>query len=146
MDESTQPPAADLQRPELYFNRELSSIELIRRVLEQAKDPAVPLLERLRFMCLSCTTLDEFFEIRVGSLRERMEFGSAHTRPDGLSAQETLSAINAVAHGLVEEQYSTKSSPRSWPGNKSGSSPGATGHRPRPSGCTATSGTRSCRY
>jgi polyphosphate kinase len=105
MDESTQPPAADLQRPELYFNRELSSIELIRRVLEQAKDPAVPLLERLRFMCLSCTTLDEFFEIRVGSLRERMEFGSAHTRPDGLSAQETLSAINAVAHGLVEEQY-----------------------------------------
>ena len=105
MDETTSDPKAGLGRAELYFNRELSSLELIRRVLEQAKDPSVPLLERLRFLCLSCTALDEFFEIRVGGLRERIEFGSVYTRPDGLSAQETLAAINAVAHGLVEEQY-----------------------------------------
>ena len=95
-------PLAD---PRHYVNRELGSLELIRRVLEQAKDPAVPLLERLRFLCLSCTTLDEFFEIRVGGLKERIEYGSAYSRPDGLSAPETLAAIAREAHGLVDEQY-----------------------------------------
>ncbi len=105
MDDTAVSEAPDLRRPELYFNRELSQIELIRRVLEQAKDPTVPLLERLRFMCISCTSLDEFFEIRVGGLKERVELGSAYVRRDGLSAQETLSAISDVAHGLVEEQY-----------------------------------------
>ncbi|MEJ2514996.1 MAG: polyphosphate kinase 1 [Gammaproteobacteria bacterium] len=105
MDDTAAPEGPDLRRPELYFNRELSQIELIRRVLEQAKDPAIPLLERLRFMCISCTSLDEFFEIRVGGLKERVELGSAYVRRDGLSATETLGAISSVAHELVDEQY-----------------------------------------
>ncbi len=53
----------DLQAPQLYFNRELSFLEFNRRVLEQAKDPGIPLLERVRFLCISCAILDEFFEI-----------------------------------------------------------------------------------
>jgi polyphosphate kinase len=95
----------DLGRPELFINRELSRLEFVRRILELASDRQVPPLERLRFLCLSCTTLDKFFEIQVGGIKERMELGSSYVRPDGLQPQETLAAIARSARELVADQY-----------------------------------------
>jgi len=66
----------DLEMDNLYINRELSLLEFNKRVLAQAQDPEVPLLERLRFLCISCTNLDEFFEIRVAALKQRLELGA----------------------------------------------------------------------
>ena len=95
----------DLTRPELYINRELSLLAFNERVLEQAKDEATPLLERLKFLCISSTNLDEFFEIRVAGLMQRLESGLGHTEADNLSAQEALVRISDTAHALVDEQY-----------------------------------------
>ena len=75
-----------LTSSELYINRELSFLEFNRRVLAQAEDPSVPLLERLRFLAISCTNLDEFFEIRVAGLKQRRELGSACGHPLGVPA------------------------------------------------------------
>jgi polyphosphate kinase len=75
----------DLQLPKLYINRELSFLEFNQRVLEQAKDARIPLLERVRFLCISCANLDEFFEIRVAGLRELLEAGAVQVSADGLS-------------------------------------------------------------
>jgi polyphosphate kinase len=66
----------DLTRPELYINRELSLIEFNRRVLAQAKDERIPLLERLRFLCIASANLDEFFEIRVAGLGQQAAYGA----------------------------------------------------------------------
>jgi polyphosphate kinase len=98
-------PVEDLNDPALYFNRELSLLEFHRRVLAQARDLDVPLLERLRFLAICSTNLDEFFEIRVSGLKQQIEYGVSQLGPDGLTAQETLQRISALAHGLVEEQY-----------------------------------------
>ena len=95
----------DLQVPALYFNRELSFLEFNQRVLEQAKDVRIPLLERVKFLCISCNNLDEFFEIRVASLRELQEARAVQSGPDGLSVQEQLKAIRTRAVRLVDEQY-----------------------------------------
>jgi polyphosphate kinase len=95
----------DLQSPQLYINRELSFLEFNQRVLEQAKDNRVPLLERVRFLCISCTNLDEFFEIRVASLQELQDAGAVQVGPDGLSVSEQLKAIRTRAERLVDEQY-----------------------------------------
>jgi polyphosphate kinase len=97
--------APDLADPALYVNRELALLEFNRRVLEQAKDPGTPLLERLRFLTICSTNLDEFFEIRVSGLKQQVAFHMTDVGPDGLSAAETLQRISAEAHGLVEEQY-----------------------------------------
>jgi anhydro-N-acetylmuramic acid kinase len=86
----------DLQTPQLYINRELSFLEFNQRVLEQAKDSRIPLLERVRFLCISCANLDEFFEIRVASLKELLEAGRGAGGPDGLSGPEQLKAIRAA--------------------------------------------------
>jgi len=98
-------PAPDLRDPSLYLNRELSVLEFNLRVLEQAKDPATPLLERLKFLTICSTNLDEFFEIRVAGLKQQVAFQVSQPGPDGLSPQQTLSRISTVAHALVEEQY-----------------------------------------
>ena len=95
----------DLKKPELYFNRELSLLEFNRRVLEQAKDESTPLIERLRFLCISCTNMDEFFEIRVAGLKQKAELGSVQTDADGMTPLEVLKAICARAQELVTEQY-----------------------------------------
>src|SRR5579883_2922771 len=95
----------DLHSPQLFINRELSFLEFNQRVLEQAKDASVPLLERVKFLGISCSNLDEFFEIRVAGLKELLEAGAVQVGPDGLSVNEQLQAIRARAVRLVEEQY-----------------------------------------
>ena len=95
----------DLGAAALYFNRELSFLEFNQRVLEQAKDPSVPLLERVKFLCISCSNLDEFFEIRVAGLKELAEAGATRGGPDGIGVAEQLRAIGARARRIVEEQY-----------------------------------------
>lgn len=95
----------DVAQPEFYINRELSLLEFNRRVLAQALDEATPLLERLRFLCISSTNLDEFFEIRVAGLRQKVALGSVHAGSDNMSAQDILKAISQRAHELVSEQY-----------------------------------------
>ncbi len=95
----------DLNRPELYLNRELSLLAFHRRVLAQAKVPDIPLLERLRFLCIASTNLDEFFEVRVAGLKQKVAAGSVQAGPDNLSPQETLNRISVAAHEFVEEQY-----------------------------------------
>ncbi len=96
---------SDLQIPQLYINRELSFLEFNQRVLEQAKDNRIPLLERVRFLCISCANLDEFFEIRVAGLKELLEAGAVQGGPDGLPVPEQLKAIRLRAVRLVDEQY-----------------------------------------
>jgi polyphosphate kinase len=91
--------------PRLYINRELAQLEFNFRVLAQATDANVPLLERLRFLCISSTNLDEFFEIRVASLQEQAEFGATATGPDGLNARDALARIRRRSQELVAEQY-----------------------------------------
>jgi polyphosphate kinase len=95
----------NLKAPEHYINRELSFLEFNQRVLEMAKDPAVPLLERVRFLAISSSNLDEFFEIRVAGLKQRLELGSSQLGPDGLSILEQLDAIQQRSRSLVAQQY-----------------------------------------
>lgn len=93
--------------PKLYLNRELSTVEFNRRVLAQAQDPRVPLLERLRFLCISCSNLDEFFEVRVATIRHQLNVPGAQPWPDGRSPNEVLGAIRDNVLTLVREQYQT---------------------------------------
>ncbi|MFS8607185.1 MAG: polyphosphate kinase 1, partial [Gammaproteobacteria bacterium] len=97
--------APNLKLPDYYINRELSQLEFNQRVLEQAKDPKVPLLERLKYLCISSTNLDEFFEIRVAGLKQRVEVSSAPAGPDNLSPAEVLKRIAEKTAGIVAEQY-----------------------------------------
>jgi polyphosphate kinase len=95
----------ELDRPELYLNRELSLLAFQERVLAQARDASTPLLERVRFLCISSKNLDEFFEIRVAGLLQQRALGLPRRESDGLSAEETLALIARDAHALVEAQY-----------------------------------------
>ena len=95
----------DLEKPELYINRDLSLLEFNKRVLAQAKNEAVPLLERLNYLCISCSNLDEFFEVRVASVLEMVAMDPKAIGPDGLTPKEQLEQISIYAHKLVEEQY-----------------------------------------
>ncbi|ALN64706.1 polyphosphate kinase family protein [Lysobacter antibioticus] len=88
----------------LYFNRELSQLDFNFRVLAQAQDAQVPLLERLKYLCISCTNLDEFFEIRAGTMRHAQDLGLA-PGPDGLAPATVLSRIHDRAAELVKSQY-----------------------------------------
>jgi polyphosphate kinase len=97
--------APDLKAPQHYINRELSFLEFNQRVLDQAFDESVPLLERLRFLCISCGNLDEFFEIRVAGLKQLKELGGGPLAADGMSIEEQLAAIHDRATQLVADQY-----------------------------------------
>ena len=89
----------------LYINRELSLLEFHKRVLAQALDPDVPLLERLRFLCISCTNLDEFFEIRVAGLKQRIEIGARAQGPEKLLARDVFDTLREEVAELVDQQY-----------------------------------------
>ena len=95
----------DLKAPQHYINRELSFLEFNQRVLDQAFDTRVPLLERLKFLCISCSNLDEFFEIRVSGLKQLQELGGGQLAADGMSIPEQLEAIHERATALVDAQY-----------------------------------------
>ena len=82
-----------LRSPQNFINRELSSLEFNQRVLAQSLDSRVPLLERLNFLCISSSNLDEFFEIRVAGLKQLLELGSSQIGADGLALGEQLAAI-----------------------------------------------------
>jgi polyphosphate kinase len=93
----------NLKLPDYYINRELSQLAFNVRVLEQAKDVSVPLLERLKFLCISSTNLDEFFEIRVSGLKHRLEASAAPIGPDNLGSAEVLRIITEQTRTLVSE-------------------------------------------
>jgi len=95
----------NLSLPEYYVNRELAQLEFNARVLHQARDESVPLLERLKFLCICSTNLDEFFEIRVSGLKQRLEISSAATGPENLTPAEQLRLIFERTTDLVNEQY-----------------------------------------
>jgi polyphosphate kinase len=97
-------PAAELTR-ERFLNRELGILAFQRRVLAQAEDPSAPLLERLRFLCIVSSNLDEFFEIRVAGLKEQINVNPDLAARDGLSAREVYRRVSAVARELVARQY-----------------------------------------
>ena len=88
-----------------YFNRELSWLAFDRRVLNQARSTRHPLLERVRFLSIVSSNLDEFFEIRVAGLMQQMDSGMKDLGPDGLSPREQLRRIHSVVASLVEDQY-----------------------------------------
>ena len=90
---------------ELFLNRELSLLEFNRRVLELGKDENIPVLERLKFLCISSSNLDEFFEIRVAGLKQMLGVGSTQAGPDGVLPADLMAAISQRAHALVDEQY-----------------------------------------
>src|SRR5215831_18589918 len=90
---------------EHFLNRELQALEFNRRVLAQAEDRQVPLLERLRFLCIVSSNLDEFFEIRLSGVKEQIKMASGATGPDGLTPLEVFRQVAARAQGIVERQY-----------------------------------------
>src|SRR3990167_2297380 len=95
----------DLQSHELYFNRELSTLQFNKRVLKQALDSAHPLLNRLMFCCIFSSNMDEFFEIRVAGLKHQIKYGRESIGPDGMTPKKVLDEIYQTAHALVKEQY-----------------------------------------
>ncbi|MBN8442970.1 MAG: polyphosphate kinase 1 [Dechloromonas sp.] len=101
-----QPPINEQKYPSEHFiNRELSLLQFQRRVLAQAEDESVPLLERLRFICIVSSNLDEFFEIRVSGIKEQIRLGSRKTGIDGIAPRELLAKVSDEVHKIISEQY-----------------------------------------
>jgi polyphosphate kinase len=94
-----------LDQRDFYINRELSNLQFNQRVLAQALDETHPLLERLKYLLISASNMDEFFEIRVAGLMQRILFDREVIGPDGMQTHEVLARISVTAHQLVEEQY-----------------------------------------
>ncbi|GAB4579509.1 MAG: polyphosphate kinase 1 [Anaerolineales bacterium] len=93
----------DLKDPNLYINRELSQLEVFRRVLEEAQDESHPLLERVKFLAIVGSIMDEFFMVRVGGLKMQVDTGVVDFSIDGLTPAEQLAAIRKLAYSLMQE-------------------------------------------
>ena len=94
-------------KPEYYRNRELSWLSFNERVLSEARDKSIPLFERLKFLSITSSNLDEFHMIRVASLKDMVH--AEYTKPDiaGMTPKEQLKAISEKTHEMVQVQYST---------------------------------------
>lgn len=90
-----------------YINRERSLLEFNRRVLAQAQNPSIPLLERLKFLCISSSNMDEFFEVRMASLYEIASDPDARTKPDNALPSQAIHMLSGVAQEIVHNQYHT---------------------------------------
>jgi len=99
------PASAQRYPTEHFFNRELSLLQFQRRVLAQAADKNVPLLERLRFLCIVSSNLDEFFEIRVSGIKEQIRLGSRSAGNDGLTPVDLFERVSSEVHQIIAEQY-----------------------------------------
>ena len=97
--------SSSISNPALYVNRELSWLEFNQRVLEEAQDPSNPLLERVKFLCIVSSNLDEFFEVRVAGVKQQSQSNLSAAGPDGLSPNEQLAAISVRARRMFEDQY-----------------------------------------
>lgn len=91
--------------PENFINRELGLLAFNRRVLAQAEDKRTPLLERLRFLCILSSNLDEFFEVRLAGIKEQIKLNSNSRTTDGKTAQEAYRLVSREAHAIITEQY-----------------------------------------
>src|SRR5438552_5984586 len=91
--------------PQSFINRELSWLEFNRRVLEEAQDATQPLIERVKFLTIFSSNLDEFFEIRVAGIKQQIESETSDVGPDGLSPTETFNSIRRVVSEMVATQY-----------------------------------------
>lgn len=101
--EDTEPEQIDLRNPELFINRELSMLEFQRRVLQEAWDNGNPLLERLKFIAILGSNLDEFYMVRVSGLKKQIAAGVIDTPADGMTPAEQLAAVRKVAWELMTE-------------------------------------------
>src|SRR5437667_261321 len=100
------PVSIRFSNPHNFINRELSWLEFNRRVLEEAQDPTQPLIERVKFLSIFSSNLDEFFEIRVAGIKQQIESETSDVSPDGLSPTETFNNIQRVVRELVAAEYS----------------------------------------
>src|SRR5712671_5193781 len=91
--------------PSHFLNRELSWLEFNQRVLDEALDPATPLLERVKFFCIVSSNMDEFFEVRVAGLKQQMESDVVERSMDGLTASEAFRAIAGRVRRMVADGY-----------------------------------------
>jgi len=98
-------PVVDLHDPSLFISRELSLLEFQRRVLAEAADPANKLLERIKFLSIFSSNIDEFFMVRVAGIMQQVEQGVVELSPDGKTPLQQLAAIGEVARALVAEAY-----------------------------------------
>ena len=94
-----------LENPDYYINREFTALAFNERVLQLAKDERVPLLERMRYLCICSANLDEFFEIRVAGLKEKIAISSIKLSIDGLRADELLTQLSKRTHLLIDDIY-----------------------------------------
>ena len=91
--------------PSYFMNRELSWVKFDERVLNEARDRKIPLFERLKFLSITASNLDEFFMVRVASLKDMVNAGYQKKDISGMTAQEQLDQLNVVTHELVKSQY-----------------------------------------
>ena len=98
-------PVFHVDKQAYFLNRETSWLAFNRRVLEEAKDERNPLLERVKFLAITASNLDEFFEVRVAGLLQRIEDGHAEPGPDGMTLQEECSELAGETHEFVAAQY-----------------------------------------
>src|SRR3954466_2387967 len=91
--------------PSHFINRELSWLEFNQRVLNEALDSSNPLLERVKFFCITSSNLDEFFEVRVAGIKQQIESDVVERSFDGLTSSETFAAVHKRVRRLVGDQY-----------------------------------------